>query len=86
MEDQLRCLEEDQAWMGLRQDSEAGLVPSFGSRAGALLDSCITGQPQPWEKMQVMQNGQYIVLTPVHGATHHRAGFEECSAACCFRA
>ena len=47
MEDQLRSLEEDQAWMGLRQDSEAGLVPNFGSRAGALLDSCITGEPQP---------------------------------------
>lgn len=46
MEDQLRSLEEDQAWMGLRQDSEAGLVPNFGSRAGALLDSCISGQPQ----------------------------------------
>lgn len=44
MEEQLRCLAEDQAWTGLRQESEGGLVPSFGSRAGALLDSCITGQ------------------------------------------
>ena len=44
MEEQLRCLAEDQAWASLRQESEKGLVSSFGSRAGALLDSCITGR------------------------------------------
>lgn len=44
MEEQLRCLAEDQAWASLRQESEKGLVPNFGSRAGALLDSCITGR------------------------------------------
>ena len=43
MEEQLRSLAEDQAWASLRQESEAGSVPNFGSRAGALLDSCITG-------------------------------------------
>jgi len=43
-EEQLRNLAEDQAWMTLCQESERGLVPHFGSRAGALLDSCITGQ------------------------------------------
>ena len=43
MEEQLRSLAEDQAWASLRQESEAGSVPRFGSRAGALLDSCITG-------------------------------------------
>ena len=44
MEEQLRSLAEDQAWASLRQEAEGGLVPTFGSRAGALLDSCITGQ------------------------------------------
>ena len=43
MEEQLRCLAEDQAWVSLRKESENGLVPNFGSRASALLDSCITG-------------------------------------------
>ena len=43
MEEQRRSLTGDQAWASLAQESEAGLVPNFGSRAGALLASCITG-------------------------------------------
>lgn len=45
MEDQLRALGEDQAWLGLRQEAASGLVPDFGTRAAALLDSCLSGTP-----------------------------------------
>jgi hypothetical protein len=45
MEDQLRSLAEDQAWLALQQQAAAGLVPQFGSRAAALLESCLSGAP-----------------------------------------
>lgn len=45
MEDQLRALGEDQAWLGMRQEAADGLVPRFGERAAALLDSCLSGVP-----------------------------------------
>lgn len=46
MEDQLRALAEDQAWLGLRQEAATDLVPNFGTRAAALLDSCLSGAPR----------------------------------------
>jgi len=45
MEEQLRALGEDQAWLGIRQEAVNGLVPRFGERAAALLDSCLSGVP-----------------------------------------
>ena len=47
-QEQLRALAEDQAWRGLSQDAKSGLVPSFGARAAALLDSCLTGVALLW--------------------------------------
>ena len=43
MEEQLRALEGDQAWVRLSREAQAGLVPGFGAQAAALLDSCLTG-------------------------------------------
>ncbi|CAL8460688.1 g219 [Coccomyxa elongata] len=43
MEDQLRALAKDQAWLRLREEATSGLVPNFGTRAAALLDSCLSG-------------------------------------------
>ena len=43
MEDQLRALAKDQAWLGLREEAASGPVPDFGARAAALLDSCLSG-------------------------------------------
>ena len=73
MEEQLRSLAEDQAWASLRQESEGGLVPNFGSRAGALLDSCITGQSPAWNAMRISRilhgNGAMkAAILPVLGA------------------
>jgi hypothetical protein len=42
-EEQLHALAEDQAWRALAAEAGSGLVPSFGARAAALLDSCLTG-------------------------------------------
>lgn len=43
LEEQLRALAADSAWAALRDAAAAGLVPEFGSRVAALLDSCISG-------------------------------------------
>ena len=42
-EEQLRRLEADQAWASLTQDASQQLLPDFGARSAALLDSCVTG-------------------------------------------
>ncbi|KAK9834006.1 hypothetical protein WJX81_002422 [Elliptochloris bilobata] len=43
LEEQLRSLATDSAWTALAAAAAAGVVPEFGSRAAALLESCITG-------------------------------------------
>lgn len=48
MEDQLRALAEDQAWLALKQQAAAGLVAQFGTRVAALLDSCSSGVNAHW--------------------------------------
>ena len=58
MEDQLRALAEDQAWLGLRQEAASGLVPDFGTRAAALLDSCLSGTPSD---QSPLLHGQLVV-------------------------
>ena len=45
LEEQLRALEHDGAWAGLRDAAAAGPVREFGARAAALLESCISGAP-----------------------------------------
>ena len=42
--DQLRAFEADQAWTRLVGEAAGGgLVPGFGARAAALVDSCVAG-------------------------------------------
>ncbi len=43
LEEQLKALASDSAWTALSDAAAAGLVPEFGSRVAALLDSCISG-------------------------------------------
>lgn len=43
LNDQLRALQEDQAWTSLTQAAQQHLVPDFGSQASNLLESCLTG-------------------------------------------
>lgn len=43
LEEQLKALASDSAWTTLSDAAAAGLVPEFGSRVAALLDSCISG-------------------------------------------
>ena len=44
LNDQLRALQEDQAWTSLKQAAQQHLVPDFGSQASNLLESCLTGK------------------------------------------
>ncbi|DBA68461.1 hypothetical protein WJX79_008695 [Trebouxia sp. C0005] len=46
LNDQLRALQEDQAWTSLTQAAQHHLVPDFGSQASNLLESCLTGYEQ----------------------------------------
>lgn len=43
LNDQLRALQEDQAWTSLVDSAQHHLVPSFGSQASNLLGSCLSG-------------------------------------------
>lgn len=43
LNDQLHALQGDQAWTGLQQAAQTVLVPTFGSQASALLESCLSG-------------------------------------------
>ena len=43
LNDQLRALQEDQAWTSLVENSQQHLVPNFGRQASDLLESCLTG-------------------------------------------
>ena len=43
LEEQLRSLASDSAWTALADAAAAGVVPEFGARSAALLESCITG-------------------------------------------
>ena len=43
LEEQLRALASDRAWTALADAAAAGVVPEFGARSAALLESCITG-------------------------------------------
>ena len=43
LNDQLRALQEDQAWTSLVENAQQHLVPNFGSQASDLLESCLTG-------------------------------------------
>lgn len=43
LNDQLRALQDDQAWTGLNQAAQTVLVPTFGSQASNLLESCLSG-------------------------------------------
>lgn len=43
LNDQLRALQGDQAWTGLHQAAQTALVPTFGSQATNLLESCLSG-------------------------------------------
>lgn len=45
LNDQLRALQEDQAWTSLVAAAQQHLVPDFGSQASNLLESCLTGKP-----------------------------------------
>ena len=43
LNDQLRALQDAQAWPGLNQAAQTVLVPTFGSQASNLLESCLSG-------------------------------------------
>ena len=43
LNDQLRALQEDQAWTSLVESAQQHLVPTFGSQASDLLESCRSG-------------------------------------------
>ena len=43
LEEQLRSLASDSAWTALAAAAAAGIVPEFGARSAALLESCVTG-------------------------------------------
>lgn len=43
LNDQLRALQEDQAWTSLVESAQQHLVPSFGAQASNLLGSCLSG-------------------------------------------
>lgn len=43
LEEQLRSLASDSAWTALADAAAAGIVPEFGARSAALLESCVTG-------------------------------------------
>lgn len=47
LNDQLRALQEDQAWTSLVHNAQQHLIPDFGSQASDLLESCLTGILQP---------------------------------------
>lgn len=44
LNDQLRALQDDQAWTGLQQAAQTMLVPTFGSQASELVESCLSGR------------------------------------------
>ena len=44
LNDQLRALQEDQAWTSLVAAAQQHLLPDFGSQASNLLESCLTGK------------------------------------------
>lgn len=46
LNDQLRALQDDQAWTGLNQAAQTVLVPTFGSQASNLLESCLSGMSE----------------------------------------
>ena len=43
LNDQLRSLQEDQAWTSLVENAQQHLVPTFGGQASNLLGSCLAG-------------------------------------------
>ena len=43
LNDQLRALQEDQAWTSLVENAQQHLVSSFGGQASNLLGSCLSG-------------------------------------------
>ena len=45
--EQLQAMQEDQAWLTLSQQSEAGSVAEFGGQAGALISSSLAGAVWP---------------------------------------
>ncbi len=45
--EQLKALQQDQAWLSLSQQASSGSVPGFGAQAGALISSSLTGAPPP---------------------------------------
>ncbi len=45
--EQLQAMQEDQAWLTLSQQSEAGSVAGFGGQAGALIGSSLAGAVCP---------------------------------------
>ena len=59
LNDQLRALQDDQAWTSLAQAAQSHLVPTFGSQASGLLESCLAGVLQlplsPVYKVQYMR-------------------------------
>ena len=55
LNDQLHALQDDQAWSGLVQAAQSHLVPTFGSQASGLLESCLAG-------------GLQLPLSPVYQA------------------
>ena len=59
LNDQLRALQEDQAWMTLVQSAQQQLIPDFANQASDLLESCLTGI-------------LHISLPPAHCAIHSR--------------
>lgn len=45
MQAQLQAMQQDQAWLSLQAAAQKGIVPQFGTKVEALIDSCCTGDP-----------------------------------------
>ncbi len=48
LNDQLRALQEDQAWTSLVEAAQQHLLPDFGVQASNLLESCLSGKASMW--------------------------------------
>ena len=83
MEEQLRSLAEDQAWASLRQESEAGSVPNFGSRAGGppglMHHRCGSCLSQQWSTCLGILLASFCVAPPYYFRKLHEKHKSACA-------
>ncbi|KAK9867191.1 hypothetical protein WJX84_006772 [Apatococcus fuscideae] len=70
--EQLKALQQDQAWLSLSQQASSGSVPGFGAQAGALISSSLTGYDEEARYFDsgVKQEKQAELVQKLHEAVH----------------